>query len=67
MLVPALGMTLVPRNMLAPGDGQYLREERITLPYRTIPPDARLSMDQSPARLNVALDRLNRVVGLYCG
>ena len=67
VLVPALGMPLVPKNMPAPGDDQYLREERITPPYRIIPPDARLSMDQSPARLNVELDRLNRVVGLYCG
>lgn len=53
--------------MQPPTDGQYLREERLTPPYRIVPPDARLSMDQSPTRLNVELDRHKRVVGLYCG
>lgn len=67
VLVPALGMTLVPKNTQAPETGQFLREERITPPYRVLPPDARVSMDKSPERLNVELDRYNRVVGLYCG
>jgi hypothetical protein len=67
VIVPALGMKLVPRGAAVPSEGQFLREERITPPYRIVPPDARLSMDQSPQRLNVELDRYDRIVGLYCG
>ncbi len=65
--VPALGMKFVSRGKQAPEEGQYLREERLTAPYRVIPFGARVSMEQSPARLNVELDRYSRIIGLYCG
>ncbi len=67
VLVPALGMTFVARGKDAPDRGQYLREERLTPPYRVIPPGARVSTEQSPKRLNVELDTLDRIIGLYCG
>ena len=67
VFVPALGMVFVKHGKPPPGEGQYLREERLTPPYRIIPAGARVSVEQSPARLNVELDKLNRVIGLYCG
>ena len=67
VLVPALGMTFVPRNADAPATGQFLREESVSPPYRIIAPGARMSQDQNAARLNVELDRARRVVGLFCG
>jgi hypothetical protein len=65
--VPALGMAFVARGKQPPSDGQFLREERLTPPYRVIPAGARVSTDQSPARLNVELDSRSRIVGFYCG
>ena len=67
VLVPALGMLLIPKGKDAPQSGQYLREERITPPYRILPPGARLSQEMSPTRLNVELDNQGRIIGLYCG
>jgi len=67
VLVPALGMKFVPRGANDPDEGQYLREERISAPYRIITPGARMTMEHSPSRLNVELDKYGRVVGLYCG
>jgi hypothetical protein len=67
VFVPALGMTFVGRGQEAPDDGQYLREERLTAPYRVLPPGARVTMDKSPARLNLELDEHGRIIGLYCG
>lgn len=67
VFVPALGMAFVKRGKQPPSDGQYLREERLTPPYRIIPFAANVSVEQSPKRLNVELDKLNRVIGLYCG
>ena len=67
VFVPALGMVFVKHGKQPPGEGQYLCEERLTPPYRIIPAGARVSVEQSPTRLNVELDKLNRVIGLYCG
>ena len=67
VFVPALGMKFVKRGKEPPADGQFLREERLTPPYRVIPFGARVSVEQSPTRLNVELDKLDRVIGLYCG
>lgn len=67
VLVPALGMKLVMKGKEAPKEGQFIREENLTAPYRVIPSGARVSMDQSPRRLNVELDKYDRVIGLYCG
>ena len=67
VLVPAIGMLLVPRGREAPVEGQFLKEENITAPYRILPPGARISQEMSPARLNVELDREGRITGLYCG
>ncbi len=67
VLVPALGMVFVARNAMAPNEGQFLREEHISPPYRIITPGARISQDLNPARLNVELDKAHRIVGLYCG
>ncbi len=67
VLVPAIGMLLVPRGKEAPAEGQYLKEEHLTAPYRILPPGARISQEISPARLNVELDRDGRITGLYCG
>ena len=67
VLVPALGMTFVARGKKAPERGQYLREERLTPPYRIVPPSARISAEQSPRRLNIELDAIGRIIGLYCG
>jgi len=67
VLVPALGMTFVAKGEAPPDSGQYLREERLAAPYRVIPPGARVSREHSPTRVNIELDNLNRIVGLYCG
>jgi hypothetical protein len=67
VLVPALGMYFVSRGKEPPSSGQYIREERLTAPYRVIPFGARVSVEQSAARLNVELDKRGRVIGLYCG
>ena len=67
VFVPALGMTLVMRGADPPSKGEYLREERITPPYRIIQPGARITQDENPQRLNVEVDKLNRIIGLYCG
>ena len=67
VLVPAMGMTFVPRGEDSPSSGQYLREERLAPPYRIIPPGARLSAEQSPARVNIEVDNSDRITGLYCG
>jgi hypothetical protein len=67
VLVPALGMLLLPKGKEPPPTGQYLREERLTAPYRILPPGARLSQEMSPTRLNVELDSQGRIIGLYCG
>lgn len=67
VLVPALGMTFVPRGKEPPSSGQYLREERLSPPYRVIPPGVRTSAEQSPARVNIELDNSDRITGLFCG
>ncbi len=67
VLVPALGMTFVRRGKEPPVDGQYLREERLSPPYRVIPPGVSLSPEQSPTRVNLELDSSSRIVGLFCG
>jgi hypothetical protein len=67
VLVPALGMTFVPRAGALPTTGQYLREESLTPPYRVIRPNDRTSQDRNPQRLNVELDRFGRIIGLACG
>lgn len=67
VFVPALGMKFIPRGKEPPAEGQYLREERLTAPYRIVPAGARVSVEQSPTRLNVELDKLNRIIGFYCG
>lgn len=67
VLVPAIGMLLVPRGKEPPEEGQYIKEERITAPYRILPPGARISQEMSPTRLNVELDNDSRIIGLYCG
>lgn len=67
VLVPALGMTFVPRGKAPPTAGQYLREERLSPPYRVIPPGVRVSPEQSPARVNIELDSSSRITGLFCG
>jgi hypothetical protein len=67
VLVPALGMTFVPQGALAPSAGQFLREENLTAPYRVLPPGTLVTKEHSPARLNVELDAVRRIIGLYCG
>ena len=67
VLVPALGMTFVRRGTEVPVTGQYIREERLSPPYRIIPPGVRLSAEQSPARVNIEIDDVSRITGLFCG
>ncbi|MCB2106731.1 MAG: hypothetical protein KDE14_03470 [Rhodobacteraceae bacterium] len=67
VLVPALGMTLVPRYGQPPPAGQFLREENLTAPYRIIRAGDSISAEHSPERLNVEVDRANRIIGLACG
>lgn len=67
VVVPALGMTLVPTGGPPPVSGQYLREERLTAPYRVIRPGDRITTDRNPSRLNVELDRMGRIIDLGCG
>ena len=67
VLVPALGMTFVRRGKEVPTTGQYLREERLSPPYRVIPPGVRVSPEQSPSRVNIELDSARRITGLFCG
>ena len=67
VLVPALGMIFVARGANPPDEGKFMREEYLSAPYRIIPPQARISPEQNPVRLNVELDSYGRIVGLYCG
>jgi hypothetical protein len=67
VLVPALGMDFVSRGAPAPETGQFMREERLSAPYRIIGPGARISRESNPARLNVELDKYRRIIGFYCG
>ena len=67
VLVPALGMALVMRGQTPPDRGMYLREERLTAPYRILPPGSHPSADLSPKRLNIETDKSSRIIGLYCG
>jgi hypothetical protein len=67
VFVPALGMVFVKHGKQPPKEGQYVREESLTPPYRVIPAGARVSVEGSPQRLNVELDKLKRIIGLYCG
>ncbi len=67
VLAPAIGMTFVSFGGQAPSNGQFLREESLTPPYRVLPPGAATTMDNVPSRLNVDLDRNNRIVNLRCG
>lgn len=64
---PILPEMLVPRGKEPPASGAYLREERLSAPYRVLPPGARLSQEMSPTRLNIELDNNGRIIGLYCG
>ena len=67
VLVPALGMTFVYTGQELPVEGQYLKEDKLTPPYRILRPGAGISRELNPTRLNVELDTQNRIVGLYCG
>ncbi len=67
VLVPALGMIFVYSGQEPPVDGQYLKEDKLTPPYRVLRPGAPTSREMSPMRLNVELDVKNRIIGLYCG
>jgi hypothetical protein len=67
VLVPALGMTFIYNGQEPPAEGQYLKEDKLTPPYRILRPGAAISREQSPTRLNVELDRQSRIIGLYCG
>lgn len=67
VLVPSMGMVFVPAGVQPPSRGQYLREESLTPPYRVLPPGAAGTMDFVPSRLNVDLDRDNRIINLRCG
>ena len=62
-----MGMTFVPFGARVPGSGQYLREESLTAPYRVLPPGAAATMDNVPSRLNIDVDRNNRIVNIRCG
>lgn len=67
VLTPAIGMTLVSFGGQSPSSGQFLREESLTPPYRVLPPGAAMAMDIVPSRLNINIDRNNRIVNLRCG
>lgn len=67
VLVPALSMMLVPNGGTPPMSGQYIREERLTPPYRVIRPGDRVTTDRNPSRLNVELDRAGHIIDLRCG
>ncbi|MDG2242586.1 MAG: I78 family peptidase inhibitor [Rhodospirillaceae bacterium] len=67
VLVPAMGMTFVPYGSPVPSSGQFLREESLTPPYQVLPPGAAANMGNVPSRLNIAVDRNNRIVNIRCG
>ena len=67
VLIPAMGMTFVPVGGRVPAAGQFLREESLTPPYRVLPPGAMATQDYNPSRLNVDLDRNDRIINLRCG
>jgi hypothetical protein len=67
VLIPAVGMTFVPTGGRVPASGQYLREESLTPPYRVLPPGAAATRDYIVNRLNIDVDRNNRIVNLRCG
>ena len=67
VLIPAMGMTFVPTGGRTPSRGQYLREESLTPPYRVLPPGVAATQDYVPNRLNIDVDRNNRIIDLRCG
>lgn len=67
VLVPALGMIFVYTGQEPPASGQYLKEDKLTPPYRILRPGALTSREMSPTRLNVELDSQSHIIGLYCG
>ncbi len=67
VLVPALGMVFVYTGQAPPLAGQYLKEDKLTPPYRILRPGAATSREMSPTRLNIELDGLSHIIGLYCG
>jgi hypothetical protein len=67
VVVPALGMMLVPNGGVPLINGQYMREERLTAPYRIVRPGDRVTTERNPTRLNVEVDRVGRIFDLNCG
>ena len=67
VFVPALGMMFVRQGERLPPEGQYMREENLTPPFRVLPPGTIVTKEHSPTRLNVELDLQSRIIGLYCG
>ncbi len=67
VLVPALGMVFVYNGQEPPVSGQYLKEDKLSPPYRVLRPGAAISREMSPTRLNVELDTQSHIIGLYCG
>ena len=66
-MLPAVGMTLVLRGAQIPPEGRFVREERLTAPYRILPPGSRMTMDYLQNRLNIEVDRQSVITGLRCG
>lgn len=67
VLVPALGMVFVSKGQEPPPNGQYMREDNLTPPYRILPPGTMVTKEHNPGRINVELDAQRRMIGLYCG
>jgi len=55
-------MKFVERGKVPPTTGQFVREEHLRLPYRGIPYGAGVGVEQSPQRLNIEIDMLNRII-----
>ena len=67
VLVPAPGLTFGAKGAPLPTAGQFVREEKLTAPYRVIRPVNRTWQERSFDLLNVELDAYSRVIGLACG
>ncbi|MFC9971123.1 I78 family peptidase inhibitor [Spirillospora sp. NPDC127200] len=63
-----VGKTLATRSGPGPQAGpDMISEASLPLPYRVLRPGAFITHDFDPDRLNVMIDRDNRIIDAYCG
>ncbi|KAF7729245.1 hypothetical protein EC973_004775 [Apophysomyces ossiformis] len=46
---------------------EFVRPKDFPAPYRLLKPNAMMTMDYNPSRLNIRLDKLKRIIGVHYG